>query len=492
MGSEASPLKVFISYSHDSPEHADRVLALADRLRQDGIDSILDQYILGSPDEGWPRWMDRQVRDADFVLMICTPTYHRRVMGEEQPGVGHGVNWEGHLIYQHFYQDGTINTRFLPILLEGASASDIPLPFRGVAKYRPMTEEGYEALYRRLTHQPLTPPPDRGTLKKLPPRERTQLAFGNTQTDDTQPVIENVPYERNAFFTGREPLLRQLHEMLHQKGSSALSQPQALSGLGGIGKTQTALEYSYRYRHEYHAIFWIRAESEAALNTSYAEIAKRLALPEQEAPDADKIIQAVKHWVEQHEQWLLIFDNADTPTLLKRYIPRHATEKGHLLLTSRAQVFDMLGIARPMEVQEMQPKEAMAFLLKRTGRDEPESHERTAGEQLAKELGYLPLALEQSSAYILEKHARFQDYLASYRKQRLALLNKAQPKATDYPESVETTWAINFREVEQEPASADVLRLSAFLGSRSYSTGTADTGREPPWPSSFEGACPRN
>ena len=464
MGSEASPLRVFISYSHDSPEHADRVLALADRLRQDGLDCILDQYILGSPDEGWPLWMDRQVRDADFVLMICTPTYYRRVMGEEQPGVGHGVNWEGNLIYQHFYKDGSINKRFLPILLEGASASDIPVPFQGVAKYRSMTEEGYEALYRRLTNQPLTPKPNLGTLRQLPPRERPQQVFENSQPDGTQEFIENVPYERNAFFTGREPLLRQLHEMLHRKGSSALSQPQALSGLGGIGKTQTALEYSYRYRHEYHAIFWLRAESEAALNTSYTEIAKRLALPEQEAPDADKIIQAVKHWVEQHEQWLLIFDNADTPTSLKRYLPRNTTGKGHLLLTSRAQVFDILGIARPMEVQEMQPEEALAFLLKRTGRDEPESHERTAGEQLAKELGYLPLALEQSSAYILEKKARFQDYLASYRKQRLTLLNKAQPKATDYPESVETTWAINFREVEKEPAAADILRLSAFLG----------------------------
>ena len=464
MGSEASPLKVFISYSHDSPEHADHVLALADRLRQDGIDCILDQYILGSPDEGWQLWMDRQMRDANFVLMICTPTYHRRVMREEEPGVGQGVNWEGNLIYQHFYQDGTVNTRFLPILLEGGSASNIPVPFRGVAKYRPMTQEGYEALYRRLTNQPLTPKPNLGTLRQLPPRERPQQVFENSQPGDTQEFIENVPYKRNTFFTGREPLLRQLHEMLHRKGSSALSQPQALSGLGGIGKTQTALEYSYRYRHEYHAIFWIRAESEAALNTSYAEIAKRLALPEQEAPDPDKLIQAVKHWVEQHEQWLLIFDNADTPASLKRYVPRNATGKGHLLLTSRAQVFDMLGIARPMEVQEMQPEEAVAFLLKRTGRDEPESQERTAGEQLAKELGYLPLALEQSSAYILEKHARFQDYLASYRKQRLALLNKAQPKATDYPESVATTWAINFREVEKEPAAADVLRLSAFLG----------------------------
>jgi len=118
MRSEASPLRVFISYSHASLGHADRVLALADRLRQDGIDSILDQYLLGSPDEGWPLWMDRQIRDTDFVLMICTPTYYRRVMGEEEPGVGHGVNWESNLVYQHFYKAGTINKPFLQLFLE--------------------------------------------------------------------------------------------------------------------------------------------------------------------------------------------------------------------------------------------------------------------------------------------------------------------------------------------------------------------------------------
>ena len=78
------PPTVLISYSHDSPAHADRVLALSDHLRADGIDCILDQYEV-SPPEGWPRWMEREVQSADFVLMICTPTYYRRVMGEEEP-----------------------------------------------------------------------------------------------------------------------------------------------------------------------------------------------------------------------------------------------------------------------------------------------------------------------------------------------------------------------------------------------------------------------
>lgn len=107
--------KVFISYSHDSSEHADRVLALADRLVEDGVDCFLDQYE-ESPPEGWNMWMDRQIRDADFVLMICTEIYYKRVMGEEKPGAGLGVKWEGKLIYQHINQADSQNTRFIPPL----------------------------------------------------------------------------------------------------------------------------------------------------------------------------------------------------------------------------------------------------------------------------------------------------------------------------------------------------------------------------------------
>src|SRR5712691_2162641 len=210
---ETRPPTVFISYSHDSPEHADRVLALSDHLRADGIDCILDQY-QDSPPEGWPRWMDRQIRAADFVLMICTPTYFRRVMGEEKPGTGHGVAWESTLIYQYIYNEGTSNTRFIPVLLEGAHESAIPTPWQGVKHYRPTTTDGYKDLYRRLTGQPLTPKPVLGTLLTLPPRERTQDFV--TQIADERPpeVIENVPSARNPYVTGRESILHDLHEAL--------------------------------------------------------------------------------------------------------------------------------------------------------------------------------------------------------------------------------------------------------------------------------------
>jgi tetratricopeptide (TPR) repeat protein len=270
-----------------------------------------------------------------------------------------------------------------------------------------------------------------------------------------------VPYARNPYFTGRETVLHDLHEALSKDSVTALTQGHAISGLGGIGKTQTALEYTYRYRSEYRFIFWTRADTEVVLQAGCVEMAKLLDLPEKDATNPADTVQAVKHWLEHTGEWLLVFDNADTPEMLKAYYPR--TPRGHLLLTSRAQLFDTLGIARPLALEKMDPGEALNFLSTRTGRAQNDPAEKNAAAQLAAELGYLPLALEQAAAYITAKTARFQDYLASYQQQRLALLNKAQPKTGEYPASVAKTWALNFQEVEKEPVAADILRVSAFL-----------------------------
>jgi len=85
--------RVFLSYSHDSDEHAEHVLALADALCDRGIDVILDRYVHPAPAEGWPRWMERNLDAAQFVLMVCTETYRRRVRSEEKPGQGTGLGY---------------------------------------------------------------------------------------------------------------------------------------------------------------------------------------------------------------------------------------------------------------------------------------------------------------------------------------------------------------------------------------------------------------
>lgn len=186
--------KVFISYSRDNPEHNDFVLAFSDSLCEYEIDVELDQYHL-SPPEGWPRWMDRQIRDSDFVLMICTETYYRRVMGEEEPGKGHGVLWESNLIYQHLYDAGTKNEKFVPILVKDGRPAFIPTPVKGSTHYRinkpHMSDSEYEKLLRRLTNQHSTPKPKPGSLPTLLRRER-KTAFLESDKNVIQTFLKDI------------------------------------------------------------------------------------------------------------------------------------------------------------------------------------------------------------------------------------------------------------------------------------------------------------
>jgi len=168
-GSKGHPI-VFISYSQDSEEHKDKVLAFANKLRKDGIDALLDQYE-ESPSEGWPKWMDRQIENSDFILVVCTETYCQRVMGTEETGKGLGVRWESTLVYQDVYEAGSEATRFVPVLFKDGKPEHIPKPLKGHTYYHVDTEKGYEGLYRRLTDQPETLKPDLGKLKSLSPRK---------------------------------------------------------------------------------------------------------------------------------------------------------------------------------------------------------------------------------------------------------------------------------------------------------------------------------
>ncbi|MEL6816538.1 MAG: toll/interleukin-1 receptor domain-containing protein, partial [Cyanobacteria bacterium J06598_3] len=326
--------------------------------------------------------------------------------------------------------------------------------------------------------------PDRLKPDKEPNFPMTQSGsregIAGKQASKLQPDFPNprvlkpwtVPYERNAFFTGREKVLAEVRSHLtkEQIGAIAQSRTQAISGLGGIGKTQTAVEYAYRYRDRYTAVFWVRAETLGELQTGFVEIARELALPGKDSQDPSDTVRVVRDWLAANPGWLLIFDNADTPTLLKDFRPRQnagdavENKQSHLLLTSRAQTFDSLGISRPVSLAKMPKGEAIDFLLKRTGRTEADDGEKAAVIKIVKALGYLPLALEQAGAYILAQKMTFANYLKSYGKRRLALLQQTGPVTGDYPESVATTWALNFQAVEQaSQASADLLRVSAFL-----------------------------
>lgn len=176
--------KVFVSYSHESRPHKDRVLDFTERLRTDGVDAWIDQYSPW-PKEGWPKWTEFQIRDADFILLVCTETYARRVSGEEVPGRGRGVIWEANLIYNALYRDQVRSDRFIPILFQGSSPESIPAPLQGFPHYNIVSEDGYEDLYRRLTKQPRAIPSEvrqPRQLKKLEPLRQRAATEANYES----------------------------------------------------------------------------------------------------------------------------------------------------------------------------------------------------------------------------------------------------------------------------------------------------------------------
>jgi tetratricopeptide (TPR) repeat protein len=269
----------------------------------------------------------------------------------------------------------------------------------------------------------------------------------------TSPIC-NVPHPRNPNFTGRESLLADLRTALTADRSAALTQTQAISGLGGVGKTQLATEYAYRHAAEYDVVWWVRAEEPVTLAADYATLARPLNLPQKDDPDQRLVVQAVRRWFAQHDGWLLILDNAPGPAEVRGYLPQATA--GHVLVTSRNP--NWRGQASPLTVQVLERPESVAFLLKRTGRtDEADDDE------LAQELGDLPLALEQAGAYIEASGRSFSGYLDLFRQRQREMLNLGT-LSTDYPHTVATTWDLSFQAVrEAAPAGADLLNLCAFL-----------------------------
>lgn len=282
----------------------------------------------------------------------------------------------------------------------------------------------------------------------------------------------SVPYPRNPHFTGRDEILGRLDQHLSSESyheqvttrRAALAQPQAVKGLGGIGKTQVALEYAYRVRDRgrYTHIFWINAASEEAIIAGFMTLSDLLPdFPAKNEADQRKVVTAVKRWLEQCQQsWLLIFDNVEELSLIQEYFP--ATSHGSILLTTRLNAVG--SFATSIEVELMGLIEGTQFLLHRAQRLHATDEELNEATNVVIALDGFPLALDQAGAYIEETGCSFSDYLRLYQDHRKALLARRGNQATNYPDSVATTWSLSFQEIEQvNPAATELLRLCAFL-----------------------------
>lgn len=417
-------VEIFYSYAHKDEPYLERLHIHLSMLRREGfLTTWYDRQIVAGTD--WTQAIDTHLEQAAVILLLVSPDYlasdycyaieMQRALQRHDAGV----------------------TRVIPLLLRPCDWSRAPfarlqcLPRGGLAITLWDNED--------LAWSDVTA----GIRKAI---ETHPLVYASS-SQVTHPPLWNVPHRRNPVFTGREKILTDLAAALRTSQATALSQPQAISGLAGIGKTQIAVEYAYQYRHTYQCVIWTPADTYESLVSGYVAMASLLKLPEKETQDPQIMIQAVKTWLQAHGSWLLILDNADDLALVGEFVP--SVFGGHILLTTRAQ--SMGRIARRIEVDAMPQDVGALFLLRRVGLvaqnaslDAASSADEALARSISEELGGLPLALDQAGAYIEEVQCSLQDYQQRYRMRRTLLLKRRGGLVADHPEPVGTIWSLSF------------------------------------------------
>ena len=232
-------IRVFISYSHDSPELRNKVHQLSERLRNDGIHSNCDHYVNGTPDQGWPRWMMDEIGFADYVLIVCTETYYRRFRGHDDSGKG--ADFEGAIITSEIYETQSNTNKFVPVFLSNPNTTWIPEILRSRTHYDlTRGEDEYRRLYDFLLGQAGAEPGSVGKLKRKPRQTADPLTFDEQTTPQQRKFdISRISESSPTKLVGRVEEMAKITEALNNAVQGMTDRPRVISivAWGGEGKT---------------------------------------------------------------------------------------------------------------------------------------------------------------------------------------------------------------------------------------------------------------
>jgi tetratricopeptide (TPR) repeat protein len=268
------------------------------------------------------------------------------------------------------------------------------------------------------------------------------------------PKVSNLA-ARNLNFSGRGDLLESVHGSLQGGSAAAVVAAGAVHGLGGVGKTQLALEYAYRFASDYEVIWWINAEQATAAVAALAGLARQLGIPE--LSDQSEMVNRLFGLLRGRDRWLLVFDNAQRPEQLQGLWPPGGG--GHVLVTSRWSAWKSRAWAVGLSV--LARDESIEFLHRRTG-----AEDLVALNTLAELVGDLPLALEEAAAYLEETGESLDSYVELVRdrfRELFGLDGRVDDEHGDR-HCVATVWSVSLDRVQAEaPAAEALLSLCAFV-----------------------------
>ncbi len=434
-------VEVFYSYAHKDERLRKALDTHLAPLKRLGLIKAWYDREIGAGKE-WAQEIDAHLQTADVILLLisadflasdyCYRVEMKRALDRHDAG-----------------EARVIPIILRPVVWQGTPFSKLKAlpPYAKPVITWPIRDEAYVAIVKGI----------REVINGLHPSD--------TQPPSKPKQLWNVPYPSNPLFVDRENILGKLRDTFATDTATAPIQ-QAIYGLTGIGKTQCALQYAYRFGVNYQAVFWTNADSQKALETGFVAIAALLNLPEKDAQDQSIAITTVKKWLETNPGWLLILNSADDLEMVYHFLPLKG--EGHILLTTSAHVPPTM---KSVRIRELEQEMGVLFLLHRANiiapnasLDAASAEDRAIASQIVQILGNLPLALEQAGAYIDETGCSLADYLYLYQTQHAALLRR-RGTSLSYPvEPVATTWDLTFKNVRMaNRAAVELLRLCAFL-----------------------------
>ncbi|KAF3926666.1 Nephrocystin-3 [Orbilia brochopaga] len=332
---------------------------------------------------------------------------------------------------------------------------------------------------------------------------RAILESRNLPRESTKEVNFVVPYPQNLLFVGRTEELKTIHENFTKPRPTDTPCVYAITGTGGMGKTQIALQYAYQYRNEYTAIFWVSAASEDAIRTSFTNIMQHI-IKEQarvmwsdrgDSPDYQaigsklgagmqglvdvngkittsanseafqNIRSALLNWLQSPDNspWMLIFDNADDlETLnLETYLPTQG--RGDILITSRRPEFSP-ELAQSVELDGLESESAVALLLKSAHLTDTSGVVDEA-KPLVEKLGFMPLAISHAGCYLHKTKLPVEEYISQYERSFMVVQSAKPQFGWNYRnDTAATTWEISFSQIQvKDNEAAQLLLLCSYL-----------------------------
>ena len=410
-------------------------------LKREGLVECYNRYGI-SPGIQWREKAKEHLNAADLILLLVSPSF---VASDYCYG-------EDAVSAMALHNRG--KTRVIPIIVRPIEWERLifggleSLPEGEAVSMRANKDEAFSNIVKGVKKVI-----DELRLKPPPPSENRPLPFWN------------VPYWRNLFFTGRQDVLADLQSTFSSPQTSL--QVQALSGLAGVGKTQLAVEYSYRYANNYRAVLWVHADAPEILQSSFVELAEVLDLPEKSEVSQPLIVKAVKRWLQQNTRWLLIVDNLEDIDLLRDLVP--SPHAGQILVTTRSHRTG--SIAHRIDLEPMPIDEGALLLLRRAkllipcaSLNEASETDNIVAKKIAQAIHGLPLALDQAGAYIEETGRGLSDYASLYEQRSSPLLKRRGASGHDHPESVTTTFSLSFEKLKTlNPVAIELLEFCAFL-----------------------------